>query len=93
MMRHVRTSHGLLGVVCDVTVAVRPLAGRSITHQVHLGSAAFAEVALQHSRSASSLFCYFSPYSDRYLVEVQQPTSAPPKANWFWALREHCTRP
>eukprot|EP00966_Prymnesium_polylepis_P137726 3182940-Prymnesium_polylepis.1 len=77
LMRHVRTSHGLLGVVCDVTVRVKPLGGRSISHSICRGAEAFAAVAVRHAESGSSIFAYFSPYDDRYLVERQADTHVP----------------
>ena len=90
MMRHVRTSHGLLGVVCEVTVRVKPIAGRAITHTLYTSAQQFvSSCALQHSQSAGSVFAYFSPYNDRFLVEVTKPTALPPRGSWFWALREH----
>ena len=70
-------------------VATKPLVGRAITHRVLRGSAAFAAAARQQSASGASLFCYFSPYLDRYLLEEQRPTTTPPTTSWFWALREH----
>lgn len=88
VMRHLRSSHGLLGVVVDVVVAVRPAAGRSVDHAVYASAADFADVARDHANSGGSVFAYLSPSLDRYLVETQKPTLKPPKGHWFWAARE-----
>ena len=90
MLAHVRTSHGLLGVICEVTVRVKPVGGRTITH-VRYGSAKefVHECASKHSASGGSIFAYFSPYSERFLVETTRPTAKSPKGSWFWAVREH----
>ena len=138
LMRHARSSHGLLGVVVEVEVAVRAVAGRSIDHMTFSrGSdfAAFAAARRAPSVDASrlcvafklrsrtddprrrrgvaatthfqrvddsrrrgvaataparrrSLFAYVSPSLDRYLVEMQRATPAPPRESWFWGVRE-----
>ena len=89
-MRHVRTSHGLLGIVCDAKVRIKPLVGRRITHTTYNGAAHFVkECASKHSSSGCSLFAYFNPYTDSILVEKTYPTTIPPRTNWFWSLREH----
>ena len=90
MLRHVRTSHGLLGVLCDATLRVKPISGRSITHALYPSAKQFVtKCALQHAASGGSVLAYFSPYSDRFLVEVAKPSPLPPRGSWFWALREH----
>ena len=73
-----------------MTVRVKPLTGRAIAHTFYSSANEFVgSCALRHAQSGGSIFAYFSPYTDRFLVEVTKPTSLTPRGSWFWALREH----
>ncbi|MCB0158492.1 MAG: FAD-binding oxidoreductase, partial [Caldilineaceae bacterium] len=71
LLRIVRSSYGLLGIVVQVTFRVRPLAAMSVQHvSYRLGE--FLEQLPQLKARKQSMMFFLMPFLDRVIVEYRQ---------------------
>ena len=92
LLRIVRSSYGLLGIVVQVTFRVRPLAAMSVQHvSYRLGE--FLEQLPQLKARKQSMMFFLMPFLDRVIVEYRQyhagETAKPNRTvwrfrNWMW---------
>jgi FAD/FMN-containing dehydrogenase len=82
-----RSSYGLLGIVVEVTVRIRPLEPISIRH-VNYTTEGFLDALPQLRRRNGSLSFYLFPFADRVTAQLRGPATPGERLNrWVWRLR------
>lgn len=72
LMRQVRSSYGLLGVVYEVTFQVRPRRGHDVEHNVYSVGRFTRMLSDLVGRNDSSIFGYLDPFAERIVVETKR---------------------
>ena len=87
LIRAMRTSHGLLGIVYEATFRVQPLRPLRLRHQVYTVDEFIA--ALPELRAeGDSMMYYLFPFLDRIGVEFRRyQDSGEVKSHWPWWVR------
>lgn len=81
-----RSSYGLLGVVVEVTVRIRPLEPISIRH-VNYTTEGFLAALPELRRRNGSLSFYLFPFADRVTAQIRGPAEDARLNRWLWPLR------
>lgn len=84
-MRLLRSSYGLLGVIVDVTLRIKPLTAIYARHRT-FGFDEFRAALPQLVAEGNALMMYFFPFSRRVLVEERRelPGVAPTSSGGWW---------
>lgn len=89
LLRAVRSSHGLLGIVYEATFKVRPIEPMVVHHATYDLDTFERRLPALRGRG-EALMLYIDPYLDTITVEFRryEPTSRPGRASsWQWRLR------
>lgn len=84
-----RMSYGLLGIVYEVTLRIRPIQGfKSQTARVSFKDFAKLGDRLANAESGVKLFLF--PFADRIFFELRRPNSegSPPDSDYAWRVRD-----
>ena len=90
LLRAVRSSYGLLGVLYEVTFRVRPLqamAVRHVAYTVDEFADRLPELLATADASNQSMMLYMFPPLDRLVVEYRRYVDGPVTSHWQWRLR------
>jgi len=71
LMQQIRCSYGTFGVVCEVTLKVRPLTPLEVSHETFTLEQ-FVRALPELRASGRSLFFYIFPFTDRITVEFRR---------------------
>src|SRR5690606_2645837 len=83
-----RLSYGLLGVVCEVTLRVRPVQGFAV-ETAKLSFKDFARVAERLTTATSGVKLYLLPFRDRIYFELRRPAAeADPGKKFAWRFKD-----
>lgn len=85
-MHLIRSSYGMLGVICEVTFRVRPLTAMAFHHEVFKVQE-FAKLLPELVARGESMMYYMFPHQDRIAVEFRQYVEGAPQETWRWKLR------
>lgn len=87
LMPLLRSSYGLLGVVCEVTYRVKPLRPMAVEHEAYSVEEFGARLDELVARGRSMML-YLFPFRDRVVVEYRYDGEGPLARNsWQWRLR------
>ncbi|HEX8112150.1 MAG TPA: FAD-binding oxidoreductase [Kofleriaceae bacterium] len=90
LLRVVRSSFGLLGILCEVTFRVRKLQALEVCH-VSYSLHAFADhlprLIAEAQQTDRSFMMYQFPHIDRVVVEYLRYADGPIRSHWQWRLR------
>ena len=90
LMQAMRSSYGLLGIVYEATIMVRPTRRMRVEHYTY--SFEEFEKAYPELRKREVAMTYFaSPMIEKITVELQRPADKPdgPVSRWGWKLRNN----
>lgn len=91
LLRIVRSSNGLMGIVTEVTFKVRQIQPIALRHDL-MSIESFLSSLPGLLASESSIAYYLFPWIGKVIVQVRTPTNAPGKPNRFvWKLRNWAT--
>ncbi len=86
-MRLIRSSYGLLGIIFEVTMRVKPLTAQSVRH-VNLTVDQFEAALPGFIADEYAIMMYFHPHADMITVELRKEVpEQPPRMQWRWRLR------
>lgn len=86
-MRLIRSSYGLLGIVFEVTMRIKPLTTQSVRH-VHLTEDEFEAALPGYIAENYAIMMYFFPHAGIITVELRkEEPNDPPRVQWRWRLR------
>lgn len=87
LMRAIRSSYGLLGIVVAVTIRVRPLENISVRH-VNFSTDEFLEKLPELRSGDQSVAFYIFPFADKMTVQLRGPARRSGRRNrWLWPMR------
>jgi len=91
-MQVMRSSYGLLGIVYEVTIKVRPTTALSVRHH-SMSLADFRKRLPVYKAQGFAVMYYIFPYVRRVLVELRKDNpSVPPKSRRRWTYRNRFWR-
>ncbi len=83
-----RLSYGLLGVVYEISLKVRPIQTFSVQY-ARVGFEDFAKLASRLTFASSSTKLYLMPFKDRVFLELRRPTNeGSPGRKLAWQLKD-----
>jgi len=83
-----RLSYGLLGIVYEITLRVRPVQGFSVKSG-KVSFKDFAKAGPKLESTGAGVKLYFLPFRDRILFELRQPApDAPPGKKYAWKFKD-----
>lgn len=91
LLRVVRSSYGLFGIVCEVTFKIKPLESLVVDHRAY-SLDAFARQLPHLQNSNTSLMLYIYPFLNRIMVERRRYNARanPARATrWQWNVRNY----
>jgi FAD/FMN-containing dehydrogenase len=71
LLSAVRSSYGMLGIICEVTLDVRPISTFTATHR-RIAIDDFASIADNLANSDVGMKCYVLPYRDNVYLDVRR---------------------
>lgn len=86
LLKTMRSSYGLLGVVCEATFKVRPLRAMRVRHAAYK-TADFSRRLPDLARAGESMMLYLFPYLGQVLVEFRSYQPGAPRTHRVWRLR------
>lgn len=90
LLRVVRSSFGLLGILVEVTFRVRKLQALQVRH-IAYSLDAFADnlprLITEAQRADESMMLYYFPHLDKVVVEYLRYVAGPIRSHWQWRLR------
>jgi FAD/FMN-containing dehydrogenase len=86
LLRAMRTSFGLLGVVYEVTFRIKPLRAMSVYHEV-VRISEIADRLPSFIARGESMMYYLFPFQDRMVIEFRRYGDGPPGNHSLWKLR------
>ena len=90
-LRDLRSSYGLLGIVTEVTMRVKPIAPISVEHRSYSLEQFVDEFPKLARYERRSMFTYMFPFRNRIVVEFRGETGASGKGSrWPWVIRNLC---
>ena len=92
VMRVLRSSYGLFGIVYEVTIKVRPTTALSVRH-VSLSLKEFRENFSRYKAEGYAVMYYIFPYARRIVVELRKDNpNSKPKSRHRWSYRNRFWR-
>lgn len=89
LLRAVRSSYGLLGVIYEVTFRVKPLQAMAVHHRT-FSVDAFAQALPGLREQGDSIMYYLYPFLDSVTVELRRYLPGVQPANrWIWIVRNY----
>jgi FAD/FMN-containing dehydrogenase len=91
LLQVLRSSYGLLGIIYEVTLRVRPMRSMSVYHKIYRFDD-FAAALPSLATKGESIMMYLDPFRDAVTVEFrryrddQDPSKA---SSWQWKLRNY----
>ena len=86
-MRLIRSSYGLLGVIVEVTLRIKPMTAVFAQHRVY-SLAKFRAAVPELVAEGYALMMYFYPFADRVMVELRRELpGVKPTSSGRWWLR------
>lgn len=87
-MRQFRSSYGMLGIVAEVTLRVKPVTAIFVEHRIY-SLAQFRDAVPGLVAENFALMMYYYPFADRIVVELRRevPDVEPRGGEFGWALR------
>src|SRR5258705_8888347 len=90
LLRVVRSSFGLLGILLEVSFGVRKLQAMRVRH-VAYSLDAFADnlprLTAEAQGAGESMMLYLFPHLDKVVVEYRRYVAGPIRSHWQWRLR------
>jgi len=84
----IRLSYGLLGVVYEITLRVRPIRGFAI-RTVKVGFSDFRKLAPRLASATSGIKLFLLPFRDRIYIEIRSPApDSYPGRKFAWRLKD-----
>ena len=91
-MRLIRTSYGLLGIVFEITIKVRPTTALYVRH-VSLSNQEFRKNFAGYRAQGYAVMYYLFPFARKVVVELRKDNPAgPPTSNRPWSYRNRFWR-
>lgn len=87
LLRAVRSSFGMLGIVYEVTFRVRKLQAMQLRHSSYSLDEFADNLPRLVAEHDGSMMLYLFPHLDKVVVEYRKYVSGPVKSHWQWRLR------
>lgn len=87
LLRAVRSSFGMLGIVYEITLRVRKLQAMSVHHVAYSVNEFTANFSKLVAAWDGSMMMYLFPHLDKVVVEYRRYLESEVKSHWQWRLR------
>ena len=87
LLRAVRSSFGMLGIVYEVTFRVRRLTAMTVRHKIYTLDEFTNNLREIVGDGSKSIMMYLFPHLDRVVVEFRHYIEGEVKSRWQWKLR------